>query len=77
MIEDDGAALGGDATGEADPDGDPHALSNLGFEPAGGPGDELVSRVIEEEHGGGIAAQELQHPVEQQGQQLVRIDSGE
>src|SRR6266545_1844999 len=60
-----------DAAGEALPDGDPHALLDLLLESFRGPGDELSTRLVEQEDGARVCLEGIADTTQQLVEQLV------
>ena len=77
VVEHDRLGLGGDASGEAAPDRDAHALLDLLLEPDGSAGDELVRLPVEHQHGGGVDLEHVPEPNQQLTHQLVETETDE
>jgi hypothetical protein len=76
-IEYDGTALCRNPSREADPEGDSDALTNFLFEAARGAGHQLAGGCIVKENRRGVAVKKIEHPVEEQGEQFVQVESGQ
>src|SRR4051794_15781377 len=69
--DEDRAALGGDASREAAPDGDADALLDLLLDPLGRPRADHAPVVLEHEDRGRVGVEDLAHPLEELVEQLV------
>ena len=77
VLDDHGAALGGDAAGEAAAERDPHALLDLLLDALGRAGDELAGRLVEQQERRRVGAEDVGDPLQQLRQQLVEREMGE
>ena len=75
--DEDRHALGGDATGEALPDRNPHALLDLLLDALGGAGHQLASGRVVEEDRHGVDTQGLPDADQQLVQELLQAQLGE
>ena len=69
--DDDRAALGGDAAGEALADGDLHAALDLFLDALGGAGVQRRAAVVEQQDRGGVGAEDLGDAQQQLAEQLL------
>jgi hypothetical protein len=77
FVEDYGATLSGDSASESCPDRNTHTLAHLLFESTRRSRYELVGRSIVQKDCGGVATEKIENPVEQQGQQFVKVQGGQ
>ena len=71
----DGAALGGDAPGEAAPERDAHAALDLFLDALGGAGVQVFA--LEQQERDGVGVQHLRHPLQQLLQQVLLVQPRE
>ncbi len=76
LVEGDRLPLGGDATGEPFAHGDADAAFHLLLDALGGPGHELVPRLVQQEDGGRVDVEDLADPFEQLVQEVVDGEVG-
>ena len=72
-LEDQRPPLRRNSSRKTSPNRDPHTLSDLLFEAAGGPRDELVGCLVKEEDRCGVAMQEIQNLFKQKGEEVVKV----
>ena len=76
-VEDHRALLRRDPAGEPLAQRDADALLDLLLDAAGGRRDQVLRRLVEQQHGRGVDAQQVAHPVEQLDQELLDAEVGE
>jgi hypothetical protein len=76
-IDHPGRPLGRDVPGEAPAQRNPHALTHLFLDAAGGGGDQLARLGVEEEDGGRVDVQDLTDPLQQLVEQLFDVQERE
>jgi hypothetical protein len=74
VVEDDGPPLGGDAPREPLAERDAHAALDLLLDPHGRPRDELLRRLVEQEHRAGVGVEHVAGPHQERGEQLLEIE---